>query len=56
MEYVAVVLQEAGVYCVPADDHCLYHGLLHYLIKYEKVSPSVDVPQLRSVQMNFDLT
>ena len=53
MEYVAVVLREAGVYCVPADDHCLYHGLLHYLIKYEKVSPSLDVPQLRKILADY---
>ena len=53
MEYVAVVLQGAGVYCVPADDHCLYHGLLHYLIKYEKVSSSVDVRQLRKILADY---
>ena len=53
MEYVAVVLQDAGVYCVPADDHCLYYALLHYLIKYEKVLPSVDVRQLRKILADY---
>jgi len=53
MEYVAVVLQGAGVYCVPADDHCLYYALLHYLIKHEKVLPSVDVRQLRKILADY---
>ncbi len=52
-DYVGVVLRDAGVLHVPADDHCLYYALLHYLIKYEKVLPSLDVRQLRKILADY---